>query len=321
MRKLLGAVVFLAFGAAGAFAQDQYPSRNVRIIVPSPPGGVTDILGRVIGQAVSQSWGQPVIIDNRPGADELIGTEYVAKSTPDGYTLLVASNTAITAAPHLHSKMPYDLQKDLTPILMLCQVTPVMNVPASLPVHSVQELIALAKAKPGELNYASFGNGSYNNVAMEDFKQKTGTEITHVPYKGSTPAIAALLRGEVSVLIVNLGNVVEYAKAGSIRIIAGAGARRPAMRPDLPTVAELGVPGFSTGAWWGLFGPANLPHEVTNKIAADVLRTLATPEARKVFETNTLEQGDKTTDQFAQFIAEDLQHWGEMINAANIKPD
>jgi tripartite-type tricarboxylate transporter receptor subunit TctC len=217
--------------------------------------------------------------------------------------------------------MPYDPQKDLTPILMLCQVTPVMNVPASLPVHSVQELIALAKAKPGELNYGSFGNGSYNNVAMEDFKQKTGTEITHVPYKGSTPAIAALLRGEVSVLIVNLGNVVEYAKAGSIRIIAGAGARRPAMRPDLPTASESGVPGFSTGAWWGLFGPANLPHEVTNKIAADVLRTLAAPEARKVFETNTLEQGDKTTDQFAQFIAEDLRHWGEMINAANLKPD
>jgi tripartite-type tricarboxylate transporter receptor subunit TctC len=321
MRKLLGAVVFLVVGAAGALAQDQYPSRTVRIIVPSPPGGVTDIIGRVIGQAVSQSWGQPVIIDNRPGADELIGAESVAKSAPDGYTLLVASNTAITAAPYLHSKMPYDPQKDLTPIVMLCQVTPVMNVPASLPVHSVQELIALAKAKPGELNYGSFGNGSYSNVAMEDFKQRTGTQITHIPYKGSTPAIAALLRGEVSVLIVNMGNVAEYVKAGSVRMIAGAGARRPVMRPDLPTVSESGVPGFSTGAWWGLFGPANLPRVVTDKIAADVLRALATPEAHKVFETNTLEQGDKTEDQFAQFIRGDLDHWGEMIKAADIKAD
>ena len=320
-RKILSALLFLAVGAGGALAQDQYPTRAVRIIVPSPPGGVTDILGRVIGQAVSQLWGQPVIIDNRPGADELIGTESVVKSAPDGYTLLVASNTAITAAPHLHSHMPYDSLKDLTPILMLCQVTPVMNVPTSLPVQSVKELIALAKAKPGQLNYGSFGNGSYSHVAMEDFKQRTGTQLTHIPYKGSTPAIAALLRGEISVLIVNMSNVSAYVKAGSVRIIAGAGAQRPAMRPDLPTISELGVPGFSTGAWWGLFGPANLPHSVVDKIRADVMRTLSTPEARKVFETNTLEPIDKTPEQFVQFIRGDFDHWGEMIKTAGIKPD
>jgi hypothetical protein len=180
-------------GAAAAWpfaahAKDQYPTRTVRIIVPSTPGGITDLLARVIGQGLSQSWGQPVIIENRPGADELIGTEAVVKAPADGYMLLVASNAAITAAPNLHSRMPYDSQKDLTAILMLGQITPVMIVPSSLPVTSVREFIALAKAKPGELNYGSFGNGTYPHVAMEDFKLRTGTQILHVRRRNATAA-------------------------------------------------------------------------------------------------------------------------------------
>src|ERR1700726_2300753 len=169
-----GAAAALPFAAR---AEDQYPTRTVRIIVPSTPGGITDLLARVIGQGLSQSWGQPVIIENRPGADELIGTEAVVKAPADGYMLLVASNAAITAAPSLHSRMPHDPQKDLTPILMLGQITPVMIAPSSLPVTSVQELIALAKVKPGELNYGSFGNGTYPPVAMEEVKLRPGTPI------------------------------------------------------------------------------------------------------------------------------------------------
>ena len=304
-----------------ARADDRYPARTVRIIVPSSPGGITDLLARVIGQALSQSWGQPVIIENRPGADELIGTEAVVKSPADGYMLLVASNAAITAAPSLHSRMPYDSQKDLTPILMLGQITPVMVVPESLPVKSVQELITLAKAKPGALNYGSFGNGTYPHVAMEDFKLRTGTQILHVPYKGATPAITALLRSEVAVLIVNMSSVDAYVKAGTLRIIAAAGAERIPMRPDLPTIAESGVPGFSTGGWWGLFGPANLPGPVLDKIRADTESALVSPEARTLFATNTFQLVGKTPEQFVQFIRDDLGNWARQIKAAGIQPD
>jgi tripartite-type tricarboxylate transporter receptor subunit TctC len=315
-----------ALGGAAAWplaarAEDPYPTRTVRIIVPSSPGGITDLLARVIGKAVSETWGQPVIIENRPGADELIGAEAVVKAAADGYMLLVASNAVITAAPFLHSHMPFDTQKDVTPILMLGQITPVMVVAASLPVNTVQELIALAKAKPGELNYGSFGNGTYAHVAMEDFKLRTGTQILHVPYKGATPAITALLRGEVEVMIVNLSSIAAYVKAGNARIIASAGAQRTALRPDLPTVAESGVPGFSTGAWWGLFGPANLPRPVLDKIRTDVERALATPEARTLFETNTFELVQKTPEQFFQFIHDDLDNWARQIKAAGIQPD
>jgi len=313
-------------GAAAAWslaahAEDQYPTRAVRIIVPSTPGGITDLLARVTGQALSQSWSQPVIVENRPGADELIGTEAVVKAPADGYMLLVASNAAITAAPSLHSRMPYDPQKDLTPILMLGQITPVMIVPSSLPVNSVQELIALAKAKPGELNYGSFGNGTYPHVAMEDFKLRTGTQILHIPYKGATPAITALLRSEVAVLIVNMSSVDAYVKAGTLRIIAAAGAERNAMRPDLPTVAESGVPGFSTGGWWGLFGPAGLPGSVVDKIRADTESALGSPEARTLFATNTFQLVRKTPEQFVQFIGDDLGNWARQIKAAGIQPD
>ena len=321
MRSDLGVILLLALGLVSASAQEPYPTRTVRIIVPSTPGGVTDILARVVAQGLAQSWGQAVIVDNRPGADEIIGTDAVAKSPPDGYTLLVTSNAPLTSLPHLHRQMRYDALKDFTPILALGQVTPVMNVPASLPVRSVQDLIALAKAKPGELNYGSFSNGSYVHVAMEDFKQRTGTQLMHIPYKGSTPAITALLRGEIAVLIVNISNVDAHVRAGTIRTIAAAGARRPAICPDLPTVAEAGVPGFSTGSWWGLLAPVDLPPAIVDKIRSEVTRLLASPEVQRILTTNTLEPVDVAPDQLGQFMREDFDRWGRMIRATGIRLD
>jgi tripartite-type tricarboxylate transporter receptor subunit TctC len=311
----------LNLGGGVGQAQEQYPSRAVRIVVPTSPGATTDILARAIGQALSQAWGQPFIVDNRPGADEMIGDEIIAKSPPDGYTLGVVSHGGITASPQLHKQVRYDSQKDFTPIFMLGQVTPVMVVSAASPVHSVQELIALAKAKPGEINYGSFGNGSYAHVAMEDFKQRTGTQMMHIPYRGAAPAYTALIRNETTVMVANLSGAMNQAEAGNVRIIAAAGPHRSKARPDLPTVAESGVPGFSTGAWWGMFGPANLPRPVVEKIRTELSRILATPEMQKIFATNTMEREDMTQEQFVQFIRDDLANWARQIKAAGIKPD
>ncbi len=318
---LLGAAFSLALFTQTGLAQDPYPNRAVRIIVPTSPGAITDVLARAIGQTLSQSWGQPVVIDNRPGGDEMIGDEIVARSVPDGYTLGVFSNGGITASPQLHSEVRYDPQKDFTPIFMLGQVTPVMVVPGVSPVRTVQDLIALAKSKPGELNYGSFGNGSYAHVAMEDFKQRTGIQLIHIPYRGAAPAYTALIRNDVAVMIANLSGATAQAEAGNVRIIAAAGPHRSKARPDLPTVAESGVPGFSTGAWWGMFGPRNLPGPVVDRIRADLSRILDTPEMQKIYEINTMERDDMTLGQFVQYIHDDTENWARQIKAAGITPD
>jgi tripartite-type tricarboxylate transporter receptor subunit TctC len=319
--RILSVGLVLAIAILGASAQDRYPSRAIKIVVPNPPGGVTDLLARIVAQGLSQAWSQPVVVDNRPGGDEMIGADAVAKAPADGYTLLVSSNAPLTAAPHLHRHIRYDPQKDFTPILMLGQITPVLSVSAALPVQSVAELIAAAKAKPGVLNYGSFGNGTYAHLSMEDFKRRTGTDLMHIPYKGSAPAITALIRNDISVLVVNKSTIDAHVSAGTVRILAAAGAKRAAALPNLATVAESGVPGFVTGAWWGLLGPANLPRATTDKIRSDVIRVLGTPEARKLFETNTLEFTDLTPEQLAQFLRNDIAHQGALIKQAGLTPE
>jgi tripartite-type tricarboxylate transporter receptor subunit TctC len=307
--------------AASALAQSGYPDHAVRAIVPTSPGATTDVLARGIGQSLSQAWGQPVVIENRPGADEMLGDELVAKAAPDGYTLGVISNGGITAAPLLHREVHYDPEKDFTPIFNLGEITPVMVVPANSSVHSVQDLIALAKQKPGALNYGSFGVGSYAHVAMEDFKQRTGVQMTHIPYRGATPAYQALIRGEVEVMIANLSGAEAQEKGGTVRIIAAASAHRIKARPDLPTVAESGVPGFSTTAWWGVFGPAKLPTDVVDKIRTDIAHALDTPEMEKIYQANTMERDDMTPEQFSAFIRTDSENWARQLKAAGIKPE
>jgi tripartite-type tricarboxylate transporter receptor subunit TctC len=319
-RRSLGALAFLAAALAAAPALAEYPDRAVHLVVPNPPGGVTDVLARIIAQRLSEAWNQAVVVDNRPGGDETIAADSVARAAPDGYTLLVSSNAPIIGAPHLHKDVRYDPFRDFTPVMPLAQVTPTVNVPSALPVHTIAELIALAKAKPGTLNYGSFGNGTYAHLAMEDFKQRTGTNLVHIPYKGSSPAITALLRNEISVLIVNESTVDTHVKSGAVRIIASAGAKRPAAFPDIPTVAET-VPGFATGSWWGMFGPANLPRAVIEKIRGEMTAILRSPEARKLYETNTLETMDVAPDAFAPFIRREFDHQGALIKMVGIVPD
>ena len=321
MRHLAIVLAALVLGAP-AQGQDQYPSKNLRIIVPTSPGGVTDILGRAIGNSMQQTWGRTVVVENRVGGNEMIGTGAVAKSAPDGYTLLVTGSGPITGAPFMIKQMPYDPLKDLTALVMLAEITPMLHVPASSPIKTVKDFIELAKAKPDTLNYASMGNGTYPHVAMEEFKRRTGIKLAHIPYKGSSPAMNALVTGEASVLIVNLSNVAAQVKQGNIRTIASAGPQRAPMRPDLPTIAEAAdLPGFATGSWWGIFGPANLPAAVVDKIRSDAAKMLDTPELRQLYEINTLTRRAMSGPEFEQFIRGDMENQRRQFASAGIVPE
>lgn len=317
----LAAAMALALSCIGVSAQS-YPSKPVKLIVPSAPGGVTDLLARTVGQKLTETWGQAVIVDNRPGAGQIIGAEAVAKAAGDGYTLIVSDASTFVINPFLYRKLPYDSLRDFTPVVMLSQASPVLAVGASVPVSSLQELIALAKAKPGSLSYGSMGSGIYNHISMEQLKQLAGVDIVHVPYKGSTPALTALLSGQIAVFLVNLSVVEPHAKAGKLKLLAAATAKRLAMRPDLPTISESGFPGFESGTWFGILGPANVPRDVVGKIHADVTRIVNAPEFH---EQNIAKLGLQgvamSPDQFAQAIKADLEHWGKLVKASGARAD
>ena len=318
---LFAALVGLLAAVSGAAYAQAYPSGPVKLIVPVPAGGVTDTMARIVAQRLTEAWGHPVVVDNRPGGNYAVGAQAVARSPADGLTLLVAPDSTVTANPHLFSKLPYDPVKDLTPIIVLCRITPVLVVNPSLDAKSVPELIALAKAKPGSLNYGSYGIGTYAHLSMEDFKQKTGTDIVHIPYRGAAPAATALLAGDVSMLLLNLSSIEEHEKAGKARILAVASHKRAVLRPDLPTVAEAGVPGFSTTAWFALWGPPNMAPELVARIHADVAKVLESPQSREFFRTNSFERVDLSPAQFSQLIQDDLKHWGALVKAVGAKLD
>jgi tripartite-type tricarboxylate transporter receptor subunit TctC len=318
---LFAALVGLLAAVSGAAYAQAYPSGPVKLIVPVPAGGVTDTMARIVAQRLTEAWGHPVVVDNRPGGNYAVGAQAVARSPADGLTLLVAPDSTVTANPHLFSKLPYDPVKDLTPIIVLCRITPVLVVNPSLDAKSVPELIALAKAKPGSLNYGSYGIGTYAHLSMEDFKQKTGTDIVHIPYRGAAPAATALLAGDVSMLLLNLSSIEEHEKAGKARILAVASDKRAVLRPDLPTVAEAGVSGFSTTAWFALWGPPNMAPELVTRIHADVAKVLESPQSREFFRTNSFERVDLSPAQFSQLIQDDLKHWGALVKAVGAKLD
>jgi len=310
-------VALVAF-AATASAQN-YPSGPVKLIVPVPAGGVTDLMARVVGQRLREIWGQTVVVENRPGGNYGVGAQDVERSPPDGLTLLVAPDSTFTANPALFSKLIYD-PDGFTPISVLCRATPMLIVNPSLPVRTVPELIAYAKANPGKLSYGSFGIGTYAHLSMEDIKQRTGIDIIHVPYRGAAPALNGLLGNEVSVMLLNLSSVEEYVKAGKVRLIAAATERRVASLPDLPTVSET-VPAFETSVWFGLWGPAKMSPELLAKIHDDVSKVLALPETREFFKTNSFERVDLSPQDFQKLIQSDLKHWTSLIKAVGVKID
>jgi tripartite-type tricarboxylate transporter receptor subunit TctC len=310
--------IALAAFAATASAQT-YPSGPVKLVVPVPAGGVTDVMARVVGQRLQEMWGQTVVIENRPGGNTGVGAQVVERSAPDGLTLLVAPDSTFTANPALFSKLIYD-PENFTPISVLCRATPMLMVHPSLPVKTVSELVAYAKANPGKLSYGSFGTGTYAHLSMEELKQRTGMEMQHVPYRGAAPGLNGLLGNEVSALLLNLSSVEEHAKAGNVRLIAAATENRVPTYPDLPTVAET-VPGFATSVWFGLWGPANMPPELLAKIHADVSKALELPETKQFFKTNSFERVDLSPQDFSKLIQSDLKHWSGLINAVGAKID
>lgn len=299
--------------AAPASAQD-FPNTGVRLVVPAPAGGLTDTMGRIIAQPLSEMWGQSVVVDNRPGGNTGVGALVVSQSPADGYTLLVAPDSTFTANPAVFTKLGYD-PKMFTPIVVLCRASPVLVVNASVKADNVKDLIALAKSQPGTMNYGSYGVGTYAHLGMEDFKQRTGTDIVHIPYRGAAAAANGLLAGDVSMLLINLSSIQAHEQTGKVRILATAADKRLVSRPDLSTIAEAGVPGFQVSAWFALWGPPAMPDELAKKIHADVTKVLDRPQVRDFFKINSLEHVDISPGQLGELIENDLKHWTELIKA------
>jgi tripartite-type tricarboxylate transporter receptor subunit TctC len=302
-----------------AFAQT-YPAKPIRIVVPYPPGGFNDTLGRTFAAKFSEAWGQPAFVENKPGANTVIGTDFVAKSAPDGYTLLiVAFPFAVT--PSLLKNMPYDTVKDFAPVVWAAVSPNVLVVNPSLPVKSVAELVALAKAKPNSLSYASTGNGSSNHISMELFKSLAGVEIVHIPYKGSGPAVTDLLGGQVQLMFDNAPNVMPQVKAGKLRALGMSSAKRSSFAPDIPTVAESGVPGYEVAVWFGLVAPAGTPREIVQKLNAEAMRILAMPDVRERFLSQGVEPVGSTPEQFGEHIKSQMTKWAKVVQDAGVKAE
>jgi tripartite-type tricarboxylate transporter receptor subunit TctC len=313
-------LLVLALIAAGAGAQT-YPAKPIRLVVPFPPGGTTDILAREVGQRLSQAFGQSVVVDNRPGAGGNIGSELVARSAPDGYTLLMATVGTHAINPSLYAKMPYDHVKDFAPVVLVASVPNVLEVTPSLPVYTVADLIKLAKEKPGQINFASSGSGTSIHLSGELFKAMAGVDMTHVPYKGSAPAIADLIGGQVQVMFDNLPSSLPQIKAGKLRAIAVTSAQRAPALPEVPTIAESGLPGFEASSWFGLVAPAGTPPAIIARINAEVNQWLQSPEAKEKLLAQGAAAAGGSPEQFAAYIRAETEKWARVVKASGAKVD
>jgi tripartite-type tricarboxylate transporter receptor subunit TctC len=303
-----------------AAAQVPYPNRAVRVVVPFPPGGGTDIISRTVAQRLSETWGQPVIIDNRGGANGIIGTDLGAKAKPDGYTLLVVIAThAIN--PSLYRKLPYDTATDFVPITLMAQYPFILTVHPSLPAKTVREFIALAKTKPGQLSYASSGNGSGPHLGFELFKSVARIDVVHVPYKGAGPANVDLISGQVQAMFNNFLAAMPQIKAGRLRVLAVTSAKRSPVMPELPTLAESGLPGFEVTGWYALLAPAGTPRDIAGKVQADVAGALRVPAVHSRLSSEGAEPVGSTPDQFAKFLAAEIRKWSTVVRDAKVTPE
>ena len=298
-----------------------YPTKPVRMVVPFPPGGSLDIAGRLIAQKLSEAWGQTVVVENKPGAGGNIGADLVAKSPPDGYTILLGALSTHAVNPSLYKTMPYDAAKDFAPITLIAVTPNVLVVNASSPVNNVKEFIAYAKANPGKLSFGSGSNGSAGHLAGELFKVETGTDAVHIPFKGGAPATQALLAGDTQFMFDNLANAMAQVKAGKLKALAVTTAKRSPLVPDLPTMAEAGLPGFDISTWYGFFAPAGTPPAIVAKWNADVTKILNSPDVRAKIVADGAEPSPNTPEQFAQMIAAELAKYAKIVKASGAKVD
>jgi len=315
-------IMLAAVGCTPALAADPaagYPNKSIRLIVPFPAGGGTDIVARAISVKLTEAWGQQIIIDNRGGAGGVIGADTVAKSTPDGYTLLFGTPGALVINPLLNSKLPYNATKDFAPVSLLALNPQLLAVHNSMPVGTVKELIAYAKAQPGKLNYASVGEGTPNHLAMELFKFMSGTQMVHVPYKGAAPAVTDLVGGQVNLMFNPMPPLMPHVKSGRLKALGVGSTQRSPALPDVPTIAEAGVPGYEYVTWYSIVAPAKTPRAIIDKINSRLAAVLAIPEVALRLSSQGAEPRSSTPEELTRLIQEDYKRLGAVIRSAGIK--
>ncbi len=295
-----------------------FPDRPMRFVVGYPPGGATDIIARIVGQKLSDSLGQQVLIDNRPGAGGILGTEIIAKATPDGYSFVLVT-TSHGINPSLYPKLPYDSLKSFAPLSQVATLQQALVVNPSLPAKNLKELIALSKAQPGKLNFASSGSGQALHLSGELFKTMAGIDIVHIPYKGSAPARTDLLAGQVQMMFESLIGVIPFITSGKLRAIAVSGAQRSEAAPDIPTMSEAGVPGFEASAWVGILAPAGTPRPIVGRLNADIVKVMQMPDVKALLSRNGAEAVTNSPEQFTEFIKAQLDKWSKVVKASGAK--
>jgi tripartite-type tricarboxylate transporter receptor subunit TctC len=311
-------VLAAALSCAAVHAQT-YPTKPVRMVVPFPAGGATDIVGRLIAQKLSESWGHQVVVDNRGGAGGTIGSDYAAKQPPDGYTLLIGTSSTHAVAPSLYSKLPYDPARDFAPVTLIANATILLAVHPSLPAKNVRELIAIAKKQPNALSFASSGNGGISHLVGEQFKSLAGIQMLHVPYKGDSPALVDLVAGQVHLMFGTAVSFLPYVQNGRLHALAVTNPKRSPIVPNVPTVAESGLPGFEALQWFGVFAPAGASRDLVNKLNADIVRALKLPDVRERMTALGAEVVGSTPEQFAGFVKADTAKWAKVVKASGAR--
>jgi len=321
MRHIAWSLWFLLFAVGLSASAQTYPSKPIRFVVPYPAGGPLDTVARLLAQKVSESVKQPVIVDNKPGAGGNIGAADVAKAPPDGYTILMGAVATHAINPTLYASIPYDPIRDFTPIMQVASTPNVLVVNPSIPASNVKEFIAYAKANPGKLNFGSGSTGSAGHLAGELFKTMAGVEMTHIPYKGAAPAMTDLIGGQIQLMFDNLASSLAQVRAGKVKALAVTTAKRTTLAPDLPTIAESGLPGFDISTWFGIFAPGGIPKDVAARLHEEFARALAQPDVREKMLNLGAEPVGNTPEQFAAYIKAEADKYARVIRASGAKAD